>query len=67
MWTKVWDFVRETKMLQAGDRIVIAVSGGADSVCLLKVLTENQIDLRLRAVHVHHGLRGERQTKMLSL
>lgn len=58
MWTKVWDFVRETKMLQAGDRIVIAVSGGADSVCLLKVLTENQIDLRLRAVHVHHGLRG---------
>lgn len=58
MWTKVWDFVRETDMLQAGDRIVIAVSGGADSVCLLKVLTENQIDLRLRAVHVHHGLRG---------
>lgn len=59
MWTKVWNFVRETGMLQAGDRIVVAVSGGADSICLLKVLAENRMNLRLRAVHVHHGLRGE--------
>ena len=37
---------------------MVAVSGGADSICLLKVLSENQMGLILRAMHVHHGLRG---------
>ncbi len=59
MWNKVWSFVEKQNMLQQGDRVVAAVSGGADSVCLLSVLAENPLDLKLRAVHVHHGLRGE--------
>ena len=58
MWEKVWDFIKEKKMLQPGDRVMVAVSGGADSICLLKVLSENQMGLILRAMHVHHGLRG---------
>ncbi|MCI8268997.1 MAG: tRNA lysidine(34) synthetase TilS [Lachnospiraceae bacterium] len=59
MWGKVWHFIKEKDLLQPGDRVLVAVSGGADSVCLLKVLAENQIGLALRAMHVHHGLRGE--------
>ena len=40
--------------------IVIGVSGGADSLCLLTVLQEaaKENALRLFAVHVHHGIRG---------
>ena len=52
MWEKVWDFIKEKKMLQPGDRVMVAVSGGADSICLLKVLSENQMGLILRAMHV---------------
>ena len=41
--------------------ILAAVSGGADSVCLLVLLAElsSEMGFRLEAVHVHHGLRGE--------
>lgn len=58
MWKKVWNFAEKQEMLRAGDRVVAAVSGGADSVCLLMVLAERAEDLEIRAVHVHHGLRG---------
>ena len=57
--------VRETMeqyhMLDPGDRVVAAVSGGADSVCLLALLCtfREPWGIRLRALHVHHGLRGE--------
>lgn len=48
-------------MTQPGDSIVAAVSGGADSVCLLKLLKDlrEEMGYSLTAVHVHHGLRGE--------
>lgn len=44
-----------------GGRVLAAVSGGADSVCLLALLGQlkDQGQIRLRAVHIHHGLRGE--------
>ena len=44
-----------------GGRVVAAVSGGADSVCLLALLEElfSRGEIELRAVHIHHGLRGE--------
>src|SRR5262245_15897788 len=43
-------------MLAPGDRILAAVSGGADSVCLAVVLHELGYDLSIG--HVNHGLRG---------
>ena len=60
MREKVEQYIREQGMIQKGDRVVAAVSGGADSVCLLSVLAELQgrLGFELRAVHVHHGLRG---------
>lgn len=59
MVRRVLDFIKQNKMLESGDRVVVALSGGADSVCLLSVLRELPLDLKLRAVHVHHGIRGE--------
>lgn len=47
--------------LRAGMRVVLAVSGGADSVSLLRVMVDRApaIGLVLAVVHVHHGIRGE--------
>ena len=48
-------------MLGPGMRVGVAVSGGADSVCLLYVLVELRArwDLRLSVLHLNHNLRGE--------
>ena len=48
-------------MFRHGQRAGVAVSGGADSVCLLEVLRElaPRWDLRLTVLHLDHGLRGE--------
>lgn len=46
--------------LHAGERVAVAVSGGADSVALLVAMADARAEtgLVLSAVHVHHGLRG---------
>ena len=60
MLEQVRKFVDEYGMLEPGDRVIAAVSGGADSVCLLSVLARiaPELPVSLRVVHVHHGLRG---------
>ena len=49
-------------MLENTGILVTGLSGGADSVCLVAVLKEiiekEQLDIRLLAVHVNHGIRG---------
>lgn len=47
-------------MLEKGDRVLLGVSGGADSMCLLSVLDElkSEYDLSLYVVHVNHMIRG---------
>jgi tRNA(Ile)-lysidine synthase len=42
-----------------GRRIVVALSGGPDSVALLHLLRSPDLDLHLEAVHVHHSARGD--------
>lgn len=61
MVENVLSFVTEYHMIEPGDRVIVGVSGGADSVCLLLVLKELQkrLDFSLRALHVEHGIRGE--------
>jgi tRNA(Ile)-lysidine synthase len=44
-------------LLEPGKPILVALSGGADSVCLLHVLLD--LKIRLEACHVNHKLRGE--------
>src|ERR1700688_1711239 len=47
------------RVFSAGQRIAVAVSGGADSVALLRRLLEErqQLGIVLSVVHVHHGIR----------
>jgi len=58
---KVLTYIKENKMLESGDHVVLGVSGGADSMCLLDVMSEitDIYGLKLSVVHVHHGIRGE--------
>jgi tRNA(Ile)-lysidine synthase len=57
---RVIDFIREQGLVSAGDKVVLAVSGGADSVCLLHILVRHQADLgvQLHVAHLNHQLRG---------
>ena len=47
-------------LLRPGERVCVAVSGGADSTALLLALREQatELGIGLSAAHVHHGLRG---------
>lgn len=58
---KIQQYITEKKLLTDGDHVIIGLSGGADSVCLLLVLKALQpiYHLTITAVHVHHGIRGE--------
>lgn len=57
---RVIGFIQEHSLVSAGDRLVVAVSGGADSVCLLHVLAQRQRELgvELHVAHLNHQLRG---------
>ena len=54
-------FVRKHDLLRAGDRVGAAVSGGADSVGLLRMLLEwrQELGIVLSVVHLNHKLRAE--------
>ena len=57
---KVQNTLLAHSMLQSGDRVLVAVSGGPDSVALCHILHQlrQAYGVELVAVHVHHGLRG---------
>ncbi|NLW16378.1 MAG: tRNA lysidine(34) synthetase TilS [Firmicutes bacterium] len=60
MLERVDSFIREQKLLAPGDRLVVAVSGGPDSVCLLHIMhrLSTRWDFSLIVAHLEHGLRG---------
>ncbi len=60
MKSKVKQTIDKFKMIQNKDSITVALSGGADSVCLLLVLLElkKEFDFSLQAVHINHKIRG---------
>lgn len=61
MLNKMAAFLREEELIEPGDTVVCAVSGGADSVALLfgMYLLRDKLGFRLEAAHFNHHLRGE--------
>ena len=57
---KVLSFMKKNHMTDRGDSVLAAVSGGADSVCLLLLLHEMAAELGIKvfAFHMNHGIRG---------
>jgi len=53
-------YVRKNDLLRPGDRVGVAVSGGADSVALLRLLIDlrGELGIVLSVVHLNHQLRG---------
>jgi tRNA(Ile)-lysidine synthase len=53
--------IRAHNMAARGDLVLVAVSGGPDSTALLHALAQLQtvLGVKLRAAHVHHGIRGK--------
>ena len=60
MIERVKKTIEDYAMLSKGDRVVVGVSGGADSIALLYILHSlNELELDITAAHLNHGLRGE--------
>lgn len=60
MKEKVKEYILEHNMIDPGDNVWIAFSGGVDSCCLLHMLNSfcSEMKFELRAVHINHRLRG---------
>ncbi len=54
------EIINNYNLIHYGDRIIVSVSGGVDSVVLLDLLTriKTAYSITLHVVHIHHGLRG---------
>ncbi len=61
MKDKVLKTIAENNMINDGDRIIIALSGGPDSITLLHILhtLKNKLNITIYAAHVNHLLRGK--------
>ena len=61
MINKVRETIRRYRMLEGGETVAVAVSGGVDSTVLLRALTEaaKGLSLKLVACHLNHNLRGK--------
>ncbi|HZK35310.1 MAG TPA: tRNA lysidine(34) synthetase TilS [Bacillota bacterium] len=61
MLNKVGSYIKKHNMLKKGDRVVVGLSGGADSVALLHILKayRKSLGIELFPAHINHGLRGK--------
>ena len=57
-WSERWAHLARTVALDPAEPVLVALSGGADSTYLLRVLAVSSAHPAVTAVHVNHGLRG---------
>jgi len=57
---RVLDYILANKLVSPGRKLLVAVSGGPDSVCLLYILMElhEQLGVGIHVAHLNHRLRG---------
>ncbi len=57
---RVLRYIKERHLIPPGQKLVVAVSGGPDSVCLLHILLKlrQELDIELHIAHLNHQLRG---------
>lgn len=60
-YLKVKKYVEDNSIIQNGMHIVLGISGGPDSMCMLHMLIRlsKEMDIKLYVCHVNHGIRGE--------
>ena len=60
VFEKVLSTINKHSLIKSGDKIVIGISGGPDSVCLLHILSrlKEKLDIELYAAHLNHQIRG---------
>lgn len=61
MIKKITAYMKQHHMVQKGGHICVGVSGGADSVCLFRVLDalRKMMGFTISVVHIEHGIRGQ--------
>ena len=58
---RVFQFIQDHSLVSSGEKVLVGVSGGPDSVCLLYILMELRpaLDINVHVAHLDHGLRGD--------
>ena len=61
MEDKILKTIKKYKLIESGDKVLIAVSGGPDSMCLLDILNKlkEKLKIEIAVAHVNHGIRKE--------
>ena len=65
MLDKVIEYINDNELIKAEDKILVALSGGPDSVCMLHILykLKDMLNIELGAIHINHMLRGDESDK----
>ena len=60
IFEKVLDTINTHNLIEKGDKIILGISGGPDSVCLLHILNrlKDVLDIKIYAAHLNHQIRG---------
>ena len=59
MLKKVLETITKYKLIESGDKIVLGVSGGPDSICMLEILNKlkEKLEFEIFVAHINHGIR----------
>lgn len=61
MKEKVKETIKKYNLINPGDKIILGVSGGPDSIAMLDILRqlESKLDFEIYVVHINHSIRGK--------